>query len=221
MFGLCVLAALAAAAIATRWFIKGGDSPFPAISVGSCAVLAVAASLPVVVRLNLNARLSHQASALVGHHVRVDCQTLTGSSLDLGAELGYVRWGPDGYPEPKTVIKHRQCNDLQSYLDSGKRHPSAAEVLAVHVLTHESMHMAGTTSEAVAECYAIQHDAEMARIMGASPAAAHALAVQYWRTVYPYMPPDYVASGCGPGGSLDLHLPDAPWAVGAASTLPA
>jgi hypothetical protein len=218
MFGLCLVAALGATGIAARWLLAGSDGPFPAISVGSCAVLAVAASLPVVVRLNLDSRLSRDASALVGVHVRVDCQTLTGSSLDLGAELGFVRWGPDGLPELKTLIKHRQCNDLQSYLDSDKRHPSAAQVLAVHVLTHESMHMAGNTSESVAECYALQHDAQLARIMGASPADAHALAVRYWRTVYPHMPADYVSPGCGPGGSLDLHLPEAPWAP---ATVPA
>ena len=219
MFALCVLAALGAAAIAARWFLRGGDRPFPAISVGSCAVLAVVASLPVVVRLNLDARLSRDASVLIGRHVHVDCQTLTGSSLDLGAELGYVRWGSDGYPELKTVIKHRQCNDLQSYLNSDKRHPSAAEVLAVHVLTHESMHMAGNTSEAAAECYAMQHDAEMARIMGASAADAHALAVQYWRTIYPHMPPEYVSPACAAGGGLDLRLAGAPWAA-AVSGLP-
>lgn len=221
MFGLSVLAALVAAGLAARWFLSGGNNPFPAISVGSCAVLAVLASLPVVVRLNLDARLSRDASALIGRHVRVNCQTLTGSSLDLGAELGYVKWGPDGIPELKTVIKHRQCNDLQSYLDSGKRHPSAAEVLAVHVLTHEAMHMAGNTSEAVAECYAMQHDAEMARLMGAAPADAQALAARYWRTVYPQMPSDYVSSACAAGGRLDLHLPDAPWAGAGASNLPA
>ena len=109
-------------------------------------------------------------------HVEVDCQTLTGSALDMGRELGYVKWGPGGIPEHKTLIKHQQCNDLHSYLDSSKLHPIAAQILAVHVLTHESMHMSGITSEAIAECDAMQRDTTMAEDLGAPPAAAHALA---------------------------------------------
>ena len=70
----------------------------------------------------------------------------------MGNELGFVKWGPDGIPERKTLIKHQQCNDLHSYLDSSKQHPSAAQILAVHVLTHESMHMSGIKVEYVAEC---------------------------------------------------------------------
>jgi len=215
MFYATIGAALCALTLFVRWLVNRQRSTrceFPAISIGSCAVLAVVVSLPVVMRVNLDDRLSHDASKLIGVHVAVNCQTLTGSSLDMGRELGYVEFGADGVPEHKTVIKHQQCNDLEAYLDSNKRHPSAAQVLAVHVLTHESMHMSGITSESIAECYATQHDAQMAEIMGASPDAARALAAQYWKTVYPSMPDGYTTPACRPGGSLDLHLPDAGWA---------
>jgi hypothetical protein len=184
---------------------------FPAIAVSSCAVLSVVATFPIVNRAALDSRLGHAASRLVGVHVQVTCQTLTGSALDLGHELGYVKWGPGGAPEHKTLIKHDQCNDLNAYLDSNKQHPSAAQILAVHVLTHESMHMAGTTSEAIAECHAMQYDAAMAEDLGAPAAAARALAVSYWQVVYPNMPDNYTSSDCRPGGALDLHLADAPW----------
>ena len=176
-------------------------------------VLAVVATFPVVDRVTLEGRLSHASSTLLGTQVEVDCQTLTGSALDMGNELGYVKWGPDGVPERRTLIKHQQCNDLHSYLNSSKQRPTAAQILAVHVLTHESMHMSGIKVEYVAECAAMQHDAAMAQDMGAKPAAAHALAVAYWLTVYPNMPDGYRSSDCRPGGSLDLHLPDAPWAT--------
>lgn len=207
--------ALLAVVLLAYWLVQRGvrdHPPFPAISISSCAVLAVAATLPVVDRVTLEGRLSHSASTLVGMHVEVDCQTLTGSALDMGRELGYVKWGPDGIPEHKTLIKHVQCNDLHSYLDSSKLHPSAAEVLAVHVLTHESMHMSGITSEFIAECDAMQHDTAMAEDLGAPPVAAHALARTYWLTVYPDMPDGYQSGDCRPGGSLDLHLAAAPWA---------
>ncbi len=213
---IAVACALAALALFVRWLQQRGvrvDPPFPAISISSCLVLAVVATFPVVNRVTLEGRLSHSSSTLLGEHVEVDCQTLTGSALDMGNELGFVKWGPDGIPERKTLIKHQQCNDLQSYLNSSKQHPSAAQVLAVHVLTHESMHMSGIKVEFVAECDAMQRDTAMAEIMGATPAAAHALAVTYWLTVYPNMPDGYRNGGCQPGGSLDLHLPDAPWAT--------
>jgi len=213
---VAVAFALAALALFIRWLQQRGvreHAPFPAISMSSCVVLAVLATFPVVDRVTLESRLSHTSSTLLGLRVEVDCQTLTGSALDMGNELGYVKWGPDGVPERQTLIKHQQCNDLHSYLNSSKQHPSAAQILAVHVLTHESMHMSGIKIEYVAECAAMQHDTAMAEDMGATPAAAHALAVTYWLTVYPNMPDGYRSSDCRPGGSLDLHLPDAPWAA--------
>jgi hypothetical protein len=213
---VAVAFALAALALFIRWLQQRGvreHAPFPAISISSCMVLAVVATFPVVDRVTLEGRLSHSSSTLLGMNVEVDCQTLTGSALDMGNELGFVKWGPDGIPERRTLIKHQQCNDLHSYLNSSKQHPTAAQILAVHVLTHESMHMSGIKVEYVAECDAMQHDTAMAEIMGAKPAAAHALAVTYWLTVYPNMPDGYRSSDCRPGGSLDLHLPDAPWAA--------
>jgi hypothetical protein len=205
--------ALAALVLLGRWlWIRQAQrAPFPAISLSSCVVLAVVATLPVVDRVALETRLSHAASTLIGLRVEVHCQTLSGSSFDMGRELGYVKWGPDGVPEHKTLIKHDQCNDLDAYLNSGKRRPSAAQILAVHVLTHESMHMSGTTNEAETECHAMQHDAEFARLLGASPTVARALAVAYWGTVYPYMSDGYRSADCRPGGALDLQLADAPW----------
>jgi hypothetical protein len=213
---IAVAFAFAALALFARWLQQRGvrqHAPFPAIGISSCVVLAVVATFPVVDRVTLESRLSHSSSTLLGMHVEVDCQTLTGSALDMGNELGFVKWGPDGIPERKTLIKHQQCNDLHSYLNSSKQHPSASQILAVHVLTHESMHMSGIKVEYVAECDAMQRDTAMAEVMGAKPAAAHALAVTYWLTVYPNMPDGYRSSDCRPGGSLDLHLPDAPWAA--------
>jgi hypothetical protein len=213
---------LGALALLVRWLSQRTirDANFPAISISSCLVLAIVATFPVLNRITLESRLSHAASELIGVQVKVDCQTLTGSSLDVGRELGYVKWGPDGVPEHKTLIKHTQCNDLNAYLDSNKLHPSAAQILAVHVLTHETMHMSGTTSESLAECDAMQHDAAMAQELGAPLAAAHSLAVVYFHTVYPDMPDGYTSTDCHQGGALDLHLADAPWTSVASAATP-
>lgn len=87
-------------------------------------------------------------------------------------------------------------------------------VVLLAVLAHEAMHMAGLVQEHAAECAAVQRDARAARLLGASPDDARALAVAYWRTAYPAMPDGYRSTACRPGGTLDEHLPDAPWAPG-------
>jgi hypothetical protein len=73
------------------------------------------------------------------------------------------------------------------------------------------MHLAGHTDESVAECAAVQRDARTARLLGAAAGDALALAVRYWRAVYPAMPGGYRSAACRPGGAMDEHLPDAPW----------
>jgi hypothetical protein len=125
-------------------------------------------------------------------------------------ELGYVRWRADGSPEPWTLIKRDQCRHLAAYLRSDKRPPTRDQVVAVHVLTHEAMHLSGRLGEAVAECAAVQRDARTARLLGARPADAAALAGAYWRNLYPLMPDGYRSDDCRPDGPLDEGLADAP-----------
>jgi hypothetical protein len=205
--------------VALRWYLRRFDAlgrrrPFPWLGVTLLAVLAAGCGLPVVLHERLEHRLSRAASSLVGFDVIVNCQTFGQSFVDAGAELGYVRYGPDGTPEHATLIKKDQCDDLKRYLRSGKASPSIDEVIAVHILTHESMHMSGHTDEAVAECAAVQRDARVAQLLGASAPEAAALALRYWREVYPGLPEGYVSTDCRPGGELDERLAGAPW-VGA------
>jgi hypothetical protein len=212
---------VAAALAATRWWLTRVDSigrprPFPVFSVAGLALLGGGLFVPVVRHAQLEHRLNAVASVLVGAPVTVHCQSLGKELVDVGPELGFVRYGANGVPEHSTLIKREACNDLRRYLGSDHHHPSAAEVLAVHVLTHESMHMAGSTDEDRAECFAVQRDAETARLMGASPADAVRLARTYWLTVYPRMPEGYRSAECRPGGALDRVSPDAPWLGGAA-----
>jgi hypothetical protein len=94
---------------------------------------------------------------------------------------------------------------------SDKRRPSRDQVVAVHVLTHEAMHLSGRLGEAEAECAAVQRDAHTARLLGAEPAAAARLAAIYWGEVYPLMPDRYRSEQCQPGRSMDQRLADAPW----------
>ena len=205
--------------VAGRWFLHQQDSlgrarAFPLISVLVLTGLGGGLFVPVVRHHRLEGRLTAVATTLVGARAVVHCQTAGKEMLDLGPELGFVRWGPGGVPEHATLIKRAPCGRLAAYLGGDQAHPSADEVVAVHVLSHESRHMAGTTNEADADCQAMQRDAWTARLLGATPAEALELARSYWRTVYPRMPDDYRSGECAPGASLDEHLPDAPWSVG-------
>lgn len=212
--GLCCL--VVAAGMAARWATERHDAlgrprEFPVWSVTVLVVVALVASIPGARRRMEEHRLASVATRLVGHAVSVHCQSNAAAFVDAGSELGYVLFDDDGVPEPRTTIKRDQCRDLRHYLSSDKHRPTEAEVVAVHVLTHESMHMRGETDESVAECEAVQRDALTARMLGASLEDAARLAKLYWRVVYPFMPADYVTLECRPGARLDEGLASAPW----------
>ncbi|WP_028047222.1 hypothetical protein [Cellulomonas sp. URHE0023] len=204
-----------AAGTSVRWVLTRVDAlgriaPFPKISVGLCVAVAVGCAVPLVLHARLEGTLEDAASRVAGGPVGVHCQTAGETWTDAGAELGFVRWGADGVPERTTLIKYGACADLRSWLSSDKQDPREDQVVAVHVLTHETMHMVGLTNEAQAECAAVQRDARMAEALGATPEQAQALAHRYWLDVYPRMPEGYVG-GCGPGAQWDEHLALAPW----------
>ena len=213
-----------AVAVGVGWVLRrvdelGRPRRFPWVSVALLLVLAVAAAVPGVLRARQERRLGGAASVLAGARVAVRCQSLGGAFVDAGPELGYVRWRTDGTPEPWTLLKRDQCRHLAAYARSDKRSPSRDQVLAVHVLTHEAMHLSGRLGEAAAECAAVQRDAHTARLLGAGAgdAAAAALAAAYWRNVYPLMPDGYRSPDCRAGGPMDERLADAPWLAPARS----
>ena len=202
--------------VITRWWVARVDSlgrPRPRPTIALTSLLLVGTCLLTVwfLRVRLDNRLSEAAGALIGGSVTVHCQTFGEALGDLGAELGYVPFGPDGVPERKTLIKRDQCKDLAAYLRSDKTDPTYEHVVAVHTLTHEAIHMSGVVSEAATECLAVQRDAEMARLLGASTDSARQLARDYWTYVYPRMPEDYRSAQCGDDLALDAGFPDSPW----------
>lgn len=205
---------LGSIALVARWWgtrvdALGRPKAFPVTALLSLE-LAALALVPVTRWASEEHRLSHIASELVGATAQVRCQPLSHAMVDASGDLGHVRI-VDGAAERTTLIKNEQCRLIGRYADGDQDQPSDDEVVAVHVLTHESMHMRGLLDEALAECAAVQRDELTATALGADPAAARALAIRYWREVYPRMPAAYRTTDCGPGGSLDEGLPTAPW----------
>ena len=216
MHWLGLIALAGAAMVGVRWMLARTDAlgrprAFPWLGVVGLAMLGLAALTPWFLRMRLEERLSSAATEIVGHPVEVHCQSFGQAFVDAGVEFGYVVFASDGRPEPRTLIKRQQCGDLRSYLASDKEAPSHDQIVALHTLTHEAVHMSGIADEAETECVAVQLDARMAALLGAPPDGARAAALGYWSSVYPRMPDGYRSSECGPGGDLDLGAEDAPW----------
>ena len=155
-------------------------------------------------------RYGAAVSAVAKRDVSVRCQGVFGHLIDIGQELGTVQFDAEGDPAGKTDIKRDACNWLKQY-EKGDKHVNFNSALAVHVLAHEAIHLRGWTDESVAECYGMQHTAQIARALGAPARKAQLLARLYWEQVYPEMPDEYRTPDCADGARLDLHKDSDIW----------
>ena len=144
----------------------------------------------------------------------VHCQRLGETFTSASSELGSVAYDTAGHPADIAMLSYETCQHLSQWWRSSAQEKDSAsldEVIAVHVLTHESVHLAGDTNEASTECRAMQLDARTAVRLGATPAQGIALAQRYCTEVYPRMSAGYVSGDCRPDGSLDLTPDDGVW----------
>jgi hypothetical protein len=174
--------------------------------------------------VRLEHRLGAIASAIAGRHVRVHCQGAVGAALDVSSEAGTVMFDANGKPADVTDLTHDTCDRLAGYpqthtgvgfdcLRSGTACPlgTLKTLWALHTLAHESWHLAGEQSEAVAECHALQTTAFVAEQLGTGPAEAEASARAVLYQLYPDMPSDYRTDDCRDGGPLDLRPQSSLW----------
>jgi hypothetical protein len=144
----------------------------------------------------------------------VHCQRLGESFTYGGAELGHVEFDGDGIPTGPAWLSYDTCRSLSAYWRSSrdeKTRPPLDQVIAVHVLSHESYHLVGIATESIAECDAMQRDARTAQQLGATPEQGRLLALSYWVKVYPEMPADYTTRDCVQNGKLDKTPNDGIW----------
>lgn len=198
------------AMLAARWAVtrKG-------LAVTVTALLVCASLATLEGRLALREhRWSAAASELVGFEVHVHCQRMLAYAVDTSLILGYVPYDPEtGGPARDTWLRRDTCDALARW-NPGEYDDT--QIQALHVLTHESMHMAGEADEAKAECMAVQRDAAMAQLLGADPEQALTIAGRYWTHIHRTLPSNYQSSDCGPGAPWDEGLADAPWPLDAA-----
>jgi hypothetical protein len=175
----------------------------------------------------LQSRLEAVASAVAGREVSVDCQGLLASLLDVQARHGEVRFDAAGVPEPRIFLNRPTCNRLRG-LGGGARGELAClrtvawqatpalppgsdcyeraspAIYAVLVLAHEAYHTAGVTSEATANCYAVQAMAFVAGRLGTSEEDGLRVA-RAMAELAPLQRGEYATSECRAGSPLDLQ----------------
>lgn len=180
----------------------------PYVTLGVVLALLVPALWTEVRWLRVQAAATAAVQVLADNPAaRVQCQRALSTLLWAGADLGRVEWDePD-----RAWLTLETCQHLGSWYRSDHTNPTLDEAVAVHVLTHEAMHVAGERSEAVTECRALQQDARTVALLGGTVEQGTALARRMVDEVYPTMPDEYRSSECREGGALDLSPADGTW----------
>ena len=135
--------------------------------------------------------------------VRADCERYTEELFNLSQYQGYVYYDGSGVAH----LKRNVCKDLWGYAHGGQANPTEGQILAVHIVAHETQHINGVRVEAVAECTAVQLNYLVAEKLGATPEQARELQRRYFVEDYPRQSSDYISSDCREGGALDI-FPD-------------
>jgi hypothetical protein len=169
--------------------------------------------------------LAEIASAIAERPVSVHCPNALQRLTEVSPHDGSVPFSADGRPADYTDLSGTTCSRLAEFGDRARSGQldclalqdarCAREVeqaaIAVNVLTHEAYHLAGHRSESAVQCYAMQRNAETARLLGASPEQAAGVARFVLEHVYPALPPDYRTSDCRDGGPYDLRPENSVW----------
>jgi hypothetical protein len=152
-------------------------------------------------RVAAQAQFSRLAAGIAGHPATVSCDD---------RHVGYVQ-GDDGLAQVggrQAWLTTAICLKLVQLRD-GKINPESESAShAVVVLAHESWHLRGVASEALANCFAYQSGVGVAEKLGVSPSTAEAMMREQWSengVLYADDPAYLIPSGCRNGGEYDLH----------------
>lgn len=133
--------------------------------------------------------------------IRANCERFTEELFNLSQYQGYVYYDGSNVAH----LRRKVCHDLWNYAHGGQANPTEGQILAVHVVGHEAMHINGIREEAVAECLAVQLNHFIAEELGATPEEARELQRRYYEEFYPYQRSQYVSRECREGGDLDIY----------------
>jgi hypothetical protein len=174
---------------------------------------ALAVPLLAVVALqqeqrNNEHRLAKVASEIAGRNVEVHCPGLLERLVDVSSNAGTVFFDETGRPANFTDLDEETCSTLDRFAEGKTGLKDETKVArALHVLAHESSHLAGVRDEAAADCYGLQRTAVVAEDLGATADEAERFARIALAERAVTAPADYRSAECRNGGVLDL----APW----------
>ena len=168
--------------------------------------------------------LADIASAIAGRPVSIRCPGTLERLTEVSPHDGSVAFSTDGMPADYADLSGATCSYLREFDDRAARNeldclvrdvrcPRDVEqtAVAVNVLTHESYHLAGHRNESAVQCYAMQRNAEAARMLGATAEQANALARFVYEHVYPALPQEYRTADCHDRGPYDLRPSSPVW----------
>ena len=157
-------------------------------------------------------QLGRVASEIAGRRVGVHCPGILERLADVSPNAGTVFFDEEGRPADVTDLDEETCSTLDRFADgdtSPSEEPKAAR--ALHVLAHESSHLAGVRDEAAADCYGLQRTAFVAESLGADSTEARRLAQLALAMRRVTAPADYRSAECHDGGALDLDPGSSVW----------
>lgn len=148
----------------------------------------------------VESRLGAVASTIAGRDVEVHCPSALEELVDISPNRGSVHFGADGQPGNYMELNAETCSALTNVAHGVDARVSKA----LHVLAHESWHLAGIQDEAKADCYGFQRVEFAALQLGAAPTDAQALARRAYVDRQETAPTEYRTYECRDGGALDL-----------------
>ena len=119
------------------------------------------------------------------------------------------------YADHVVQLAPATCSSLEQMTRTSEPQKQSGAVLldwsqGLVTVAHEAVHAAGVSSDAAAECFAIQWIPATAATFGMRRAVGVELAHAAWK-VYPREPSNYRSSACHRGGRLDLNLHSTVW----------
>lgn len=157
-------------------------------------------------------RLAAVASDIAGRSVQVRCPGLMQKLVDVSPNSGSVYFDSRGRPADYTELNDETCSTLSSFAEGYSGDGGSLRVArALHVLAHESFHLAGVRDEAKADCFGLQRVSFVARQLGAEPAQAERLASIARSDRLVSAPREYRSPACFDGGPLDLDPASHVW----------
>ncbi len=171
--------------------------------VGGLAYLCAKPALNV---WQLERSLSRHAAIFADRpNATVSCTSVLGSIFD---QYDMTRAGSAYIEEAKIIFHYGWCQHFMEYL-ADPVYVNDDELLAMHIFTHEVMHIRGEYNEQKTDCQAIQRNHLLGEQMGIDPFVAKQNALLYYNSLYSRHP--YYNPSCAPNTELDEKLSNSIW----------